>query len=253
MLSIAKSGIKKAARSFGFEITPVEERRYADFDEELSELIRAVAPYTLTTPERIEALVNAIRYIEKHGIAGDIAECGVWRGGSIMTVIKVLLSFNSTERNIYLYDTFEGMSAPTDEDRSFDNVSASRQMEEESAEDQASVWCRAGLDEVRDRVLSLGYPEEKIHFIRGKVEETIPDTLPGPLALLRLDTDFYESTRHELQHLYPLLSHQGIMIVDDYGHWQGCRQAVDEYFATLGKPVFLNRIDYTGRIMVKHS
>jgi len=96
-----------------------------------------------------------------------------------------------------------------------------------------------------------GYPAERIHYVKGKVEETIPATLPSRIALLRLDTDWYESTRHELQHLYPLLSTHGVLIIDDYGHWQGARQAVDEYFAASAEPVFLHRVDYTARLVVK--
>ena len=83
------------------------------------------------------------------------------------------------------------------------------------------------------------------------MEDTLPEQAPSRIALLRLDTDWYESTRHELIHLYPRLSQGGVLIVDDYGHWDGCRLAVDEYFATEADPVLLTRIDYTGRICVK--
>jgi hypothetical protein len=106
-------------------------------------------------------------------------------------------------------------------------------------------------DAVRDLLTSTGYPAERLHFVRGPVEETLPERAPGPLALLRLDTDWYESTRHELVHLYPLLGAGGVLIVDDYGHWEGCRRAVDEYFSAEAEPVLLNRIDYSGRIAVK--
>jgi O-methyltransferase len=104
---------------------------------------------------------------------------------------------------------------------------------------------------VRATLLETGYPAERLHLHRGPVEETLPRQSPGPLALLRLDTDWYKSTLHELEHLYPLLAGGGILIIDDYGHWQGARRAVDEYFAD-SPPLLLNRIDYTGRIAVKH-
>ena len=112
------------------------------------------------------------------------------------------------------------------------------------------IWCYAGLDEVRDNVLSTGYPEDKIHLVKGKVEDTIPGTLPGLLALLRLDTDWYESTKHELQFLYPLLHESGVLILDDYGYWDGARKAVDEYFEAFPNPPFLHRIDRSGRMIV---
>ena len=93
---------------------------------------------------------------------------------------------------------------------------------------------------------SLGSGPERIHFVEGKVEDTIPAHAPERIALLRLDTDWYESTRHELEHLYPRLSRGGVLIIDDYGHWQGARQAVDEYFGDA-HAALLNRIDYTAR------
>jgi hypothetical protein len=97
----------------------------------------------------------------------------------------------------------------------------------------------------------MGYPKEKLHYVQGKVEDTIPGAAPGQIALLRLDTDWYESTHHELIHLYPRLSAGGVLIVDDYGHWQGSRRAVDEWIAQTGARILLNRIDYTGRVAVK--
>ena len=97
-----------------------------------------------------------------------------------------------------------------------------------------------------------GYPEEKIHFVQGRVEETIPASAPDSISLLRLDTDWYESTKHELVHLFPRLSPSGVIIIDDYGHWKGCRKAVDEYFDTGDHPqLLLNRVDYSCRIAVK--
>src|SRR5437773_5710167 len=98
---------------------------------------------------------------------------------------------------------------------------------------------------------ATGYPTAKLHFVQGMVEETIPATVPARIAILRLDTDWYQSTRHELEHLYPLVSHIGVLIVDDYGYWKGARKAVDEYFARAQTPMLLHRIDSAGRIGVK--
>jgi len=109
-----------------------------------------------------------------------------------------------------------------------------------------------GQDAVRATLTQSGYPTGRLHFVRGPVETTLPEHAPERLALLRLDTDWYESTRHELQHLYPRLSEGGVLIVDDYGHWEGARRAVDEYFERHPPAPLLNRIDYTGRIAVKH-
>ena len=95
------------------------------------------------------------------------------------------------------------------------------------------------------------YP--RVEFVQGRVENTLPAAAPPEIAVLRLDTDWYESTRHELEHLYPRLVDGGVLIVDDYGYWQGARQAVDEYFGETGEAILLNRIDDTGRIAVKRA
>jgi hypothetical protein len=104
---------------------------------------------------------------------------------------------------------------------------------------------------VQRAVRSTGYDPGKIHLIKGKVEDTVPGAAPTKIALLRLDTDWYESTRHELEHLFPRLSPGGVIIIDDYGHWQGARRATDEFLAQHNIPLLLNRIDYTARIGVK--
>ena len=80
---------------------------------------------------------------------------------------------------------------------------------------------------------------------------SLPAQAPTAVALLRLDTDWYLSTKHEMEHLYPRLSAGGVLIVDDYGHWDGARQAVEEYFLTHGDKPLLARTDYTGRLAVK--
>jgi hypothetical protein len=228
----------------------------ADLSEALGDLtagerdiVAAARPYTMTSVARLASLVEAVNYCVRNRLPGDIAECGVWRGGSMMTIALTLLAHGDTSRHLWLYDTYEGMSEPTARDTSLTGESAAAQMRVAVAKEGG--WCAAGLDEVREHLHATGYPRDRLHFVQGKVEETIPAALPGPLALLRLDTDWYESTRHELQHLYPLLVPHGVLVIDDYGHWQGARQAVDEYFANAARPVYLHRIDYTGRLMIR--
>jgi len=211
--------------------------------------VARVKPFTLTSVERIAALLNAVNYVVTNHIPGDIAECGVWRGGSMMAVALALLSRGETSRALYLYDTYEGMSEPTQHDRSHDGVSAADQLARTPR--GTGDWCYASLEDVRSNLLATGYPKDKIHLVKGKVEETIPGTLPEHLSLLRLDTDWYESTKHELTHLFPLLDPKGVLILDDYGHWLGAKKAVDEYFREHPASVFLHRIDSTGRILVR--
>jgi len=223
----------------------------ADFDAKAAEIIRAVRAYTITSPERLFALIQAVRHVTAACVPGDVVECGVWRGGSMMAAALTLLAGADTKRGLYLFDTFEGMSPPGALDVSVDGQAASALLASPRTTDPKSPWCYAGIDEVRAAMRSTGYPLERVHYVQGRVEDTIPANAPARIAVLRLDTDWYESTRHELEHLYPLLSPGGVLIVDDYGHWAGCRKAVDEYLGARGIKLLLHRVDYTGRIAVK--
>jgi O-methyltransferase len=244
--------LKAALSRTGWELARSADRdtqALADLPEADRQIIQRVSPFTMTSLERRASLLGAVDHLVKHRIAGDIVECGVWRGGSMMAVALALMARGDTSRHLYLYDTFEGMSEPTAHDKALSGELAQAQLER--TDRGHPLWAVAGLDDVKANLASTGYPADRVHYVQGKVEDTIPATLPQQVALLRLDTDWYESTRHELQHLYPLLAKHGVLIIDDYGHWQGARQAVDEYFAQAAEPVFLHRVDYTARLHVK--
>lgn len=226
------------------------EERYRDMDPVFFDLYRACSPYTMTSIERMYAIYTAINYIVKHNIAGDIVECGVWRGGSCMMAIFQLQRLGDTSRKVYLYDTFKGMPVPTEADVRHDGQRIADRWETQKEGDH-NAWDYASFEDVKHNVQSTGYPESHIHYVQGRVEDTIPAQLPGAIALLRLDTDWYESTKHELIHLYPLLVSRGVLIIDDYGHWRGSRDAVDEYMKEQNLPLLLHRLDYTGRVAVK--
>jgi hypothetical protein len=220
-----------------------------DFDANDVALYRFVQPYTMTTKERVFALCRSVEYVVKHAIPGDIVECGVWKGGSMMAVARTLMA-QSEARTLHLFDTFEGMSEPSTVDRTFRGELASDLLDKA---DRASsnIWAYGALEEVKANLRRTGYDKKRIVFVQGKVEETIPARAPEQIALLRLDTDWYSSTYHELVHLYPRLSVGGVLIIDDYGHWEGARKAVDQYIEENRLKLLLNRIDYTGRICVK--
>ncbi|HEY4208183.1 MAG TPA: TylF/MycF/NovP-related O-methyltransferase [Puia sp.] len=222
-----------------------------DFDPVHTDIYEKVKNHTMTSPERIYSLLEAVRYVETNNIPGSIVECGVWKGGSMMAVAQMLRKMGMESRDLYLYDTFEGMSEPEDMDQTYSGQQASELLNKDADKEKNLIWAYSTLDTVKEGMQSTGYPGEKIHYIKGKVEDTIPATIPSRIALLRLDTDWYESTRHELVHLFPLLSRTGVLILDDYGHWAGAKRAVDEYFAEHRQPLLLNRIDETGRIAVK--
>ncbi len=248
-----KKIIKKFFSFLGYEIVTKNGNQFIsqDIEKEYHDIIMGCMPYTLTSVERIYGLISSVKYVVESNISGDIVECGVWRGGSVLASINLLLKLEDTDRNIWLYDTFEGMSEPTKEDYSFRSGDAREKFNETKFNNKSSSWCYASLEDVKNTLSFSSYPKENVHYIKGMVEETIPKLIPERIALLRLDTDWYESTKHELEYLYPLLAPGGILIIDDYGHWDGCRKAVDEYFSTLKKKPLLIRLDYTGRLAIK--
>ncbi|MGH8823985.1 MAG: TylF/MycF/NovP-related O-methyltransferase [Jiangellaceae bacterium] len=219
-----------------------------DFDEDFRAIITAVRPYTMTGSDKLHALISATKYIHDHAIPGDVVECGVWRGGSMHAVARVLDAAGDHSRDLYLFDTFEGMPPPTARDRRLDGRSAAKLLA--ASEKSANVWAYATLEDVRAGFETVPYPAERIHYVQGKVEDTVPERAPAQISLLRLDTDWYESTRHELEHLYGRLVSGGVLIIDDYGWWQGSRDATEEFLRRTDERLLLVRAG-SGRIAVK--
>jgi len=221
-----------------------------DKDKKFIKIYGKCKKYTMTSKERMYSLYKAVEYIINAKIPGDFVECGVWRGGSTMLIALTLLELNATNRKIYLYDTFEGMAKPTQNDFQLrDESSHASDAWKKNQKKNHNSWCYSAISQVKKNMNSTKYPKNNMIFIKGKVEETIPKKIPVHIALLRLDTDFYESTKHELTHLFPLVLKKGVLIIDDYGYWAGSKKAVDEYF--YNKPILLNRIDNSGRIGIK--
>jgi O-methyltransferase len=225
---------------------------HAGMEPEFLELYGRCAEFTMTSVERMYALYKATEHVVKAGVPGDLVECGVWRGGSSMLSALALQRLGDEERTIYLYDTFEGMSEPDERDVSFRGDVATGKWQRLKV-GEVNEWCYSPLEEVEANMLSTGIDRDRLRFVKGKVEDTLPATMPERISLLRLDTDWYESTYHELRHLFPLLSTGGVLIVDDYGHWEGAREATDRYLAEVDAPILLNRVDYTGRVGVRVS
>lgn len=220
-----------------------------DYDDAAQATIRDVKPWTMTSPEKLNALILSVRHIVKHEIPGDIVECGVWRGGSMQAAARTLLEAGDTSRHLYLFDTYEGMSAPTDKDRrGHDGASAADLLQ--TSPKESGVWAVATLDDVQQGMHRIGYPQDKIHYVQGMVEETVPVGAPDRISILRLDTDWYESTKHELEHLYTRLSSGGVLLLDDYGWWDGAKTAVDEWLEETGERLLLLRMA-EGRVAVK--
>jgi len=206
--------------------------------------------YTMTSRERMYSVFQAARYIARAGIHGAVVECGVWRGGSSMMAALTFQAEGDRDRRVWLYDTFEGMPEPGAEDFGLHGEDAHAEWWR-NQRSEINEWCYAPREEVTANLLGTGLRREQLELVEGKVEDTIPARVPERIALLRLDTDWYESTYHELVHLFPLLSPGGVLILDDYGQWGGVRKAVDQYLDEQGIHLLLSRIDYAGRLAIK--
>ena len=151
-----------------------------------------------------------------------------------------------------MYDTFEGMTQPEKQDVGWDGNDLRKMWERDTAQKENPWWGYGGtIEEVRDTVYASNYPKDNFVFVKGPVEDIVPDTVPEKIALLRLDTDWYSSTYHELVHLYPLIGAGGILIIDDYGWCRGARQATDQYIKENKLDLFLNRVDESVRLAIK--
>ena len=243
----------KLERSYDYQsIMAQDQIRHglAHLEPEFLTLYENCRPYTMTSWERLYALYKSVRYVVENKIPGDLVECGVWRGGSMRLAAHVLVSLGVTDRTLFLYDTFEGMTQP-DRTVDVDFFGNNAIADWTEAQRHGVKWAYSPIEEVRETMAQVRYPMARIKLIKGAVEQTIPDTVPNRIALLRLDTDWYASTRHEMEHLYPLLSPQGVLILDDYGHYQGAGRAVDEYFANQSAKPLLQRVDYSCRLAIK--
>jgi hypothetical protein len=223
-----------------------------DLEAEFLRLVESCRDATMTSIERMYALYQATCHVTDRAVPGDLVECGVWRGGSVMLMAATLLARGCADRTIWLYDTFAGVPPPCDDDvQEMSGRGAAEILREREPSDDDPFWGIAPRARVEENLRRTGYPMDRFRLVEGDVLATLPGDAPARVAILRLDTDWYRSTRHELEHLYPRLSPGGVLIVDDYGYWRGARKAVDEYFQTAGARPLLSRIDYTGRMCVK--
>jgi len=219
-------------------------------DKQIIKFINISSKFSMTGHSRMHLLSQAILNVKEKGLEGDFVECGVWKGGNIL-LYKYINDFYDLNKNIFAYDTFEGMTKPEDIDMDFYGTSAKKYlMASRKSQILDNIHCFATIDRVKKNILEYANLEN-INFIVGPVEKTllIKKNLPKKISVLRLDTDWYSSTKIELEILYPKLVDGGVLIIDDYGSWQGCKKATDEYF--FGKKKWLHVYDYTCRYLVK--
>ena len=234
----ARRLVNRVIQPFGIKVSGIEQFR----DSQRDRIFERVRDFTQTSRERVSVLCDAIEHVVRNNIKGDFVECGVWRGGSAMAAALTLLDLKVEIRDIHLFDTFAGMPPTTSEDW---EIHTGKPAQHEVGGTPMNL---VSLEEVRDNMASTGYDMTRVHFYQGLVEDTVPMHAPEKIAVLRLDTDWYASTKHELEHLWPRVTVNGFLLIDDYGHYAGAKKAVDEYFKGES---FLFRIDYTGRLVMK--
>src|SRR5256885_13328014 len=185
-------------------------------------------PDTLTSDERLQALTDAVRYVVRGNVPGEFAECGVWRGGSVLAMLLTLIEEGVADRDVHLFDTFEGMTAPTEHDVSSIDPPALQTWSQTEGKAWSQFFDESifNLEQVREALTTSGYPAHRLHFVKGPVEDTLTTNAPNQLALLRLDPDWHQSTKHQLAHLYPRLETGGVLILDDSGPWDSPPAAV---------------------------
>ena len=214
-------------------------------------LIDLISKYSMTPKIRIYNLIQALRHLEHNEVQGDYVECGVWKGGNLILFKKFLEKNNLISKKIYAYDTFEGMTTPSSYDYNLSTKESAENILKGDKDRKTNNWGICSLEDVKSNILKTVGNLDSIEFVKGPVEETLNNKIPNKISLLRLDTDWYSSTKKELEVLYDNVTPGGIIIIDDYGHWSGTKKAVDEFF--LNKYVWMHYVDYACRLIIKDN
>ena len=207
---------------------------------------------TMVGGRALLATCAACKYATLNDVAGDFVECGVWRGGNAIAA-KMIFDAYGSNKKVWLFDTFAGMTQPSESDFNIASRQPAINKFYATQRNTHNEWCYASLADVKNNFVIAGADLTNVRFVVGDVLQTLADqaNLPQQIAVLRLDTDWYESSKIEMEVLYPLLSTNGVLLIDDYDNWAGQRKAIDEYFAQpeITKPN-LHRVG-ANRVVIK--
>jgi O-methyltransferase len=252
MLLLLKKIFNQFVKYFGYSIYNIHKTddyiRIQEISNYENELINKCKKYSMTPKLRMWALIQSFHHIVNKKIEGEFVECGIWKGGNIILLLNLLEKFN-IKRKVYGFDTFEGMSEPSSVDIKYNQMIA-KDIQLKNFINQTK-WNYSSIEDVKKNIKNNTANYNQSVLIKGKVENTLLDekNIPNKISILRLDTDFYESTKIELDVLYKRLSIGGVLIIDDYGNWLGAKKAVDEFFNN--KKTWLHYIDRTCRLLIK--
>jgi O-methyltransferase len=257
MNRIAKT-VNSISKKFGYRLIKIEKSNWSDGFVGISKFEKSIlnicSQYSMTGFERMYFLIKAIEQIKNNKIQGDFVECGVWKGGNLILFQKMIEKFK-LKKKIYAFDTFEGMTAPQKVDQTFlgeSSIAIFKKLKRKKIDPKKNtVMAECSIEDVKNNFRKNTNNNKNLICIKGPVEKTlqIKKNLPKKISILRLDTDWYQSTKIELIKLFPLVEKKGIIIIDDYGYWKGARKAVDEYFKNKNLTMF--KIDFTGRLIIK--
>lgn len=208
-------------------------------DEEFWELYEVGKRFSMIHVTGFHNIYTSVKYVCENQVSGDFVECGVWLGGASIFAALAFEKFGGANRKVYLYDTFAGFPENSYDVRHGERVRGPRYRNFRKA--------------VEANLKGAGVKPEAYEIVEGPVEETLERDLPSSISILRLDTDHYSSTKKEMVTLYPVLSEAGVLIIDDYGAYEGSRRAVDEYLKSANAPLMLTRVDKGIRSALKLS
>lgn len=274
MRSLMKRVITRLFNAAGFDLVRrrppreanlnIDEHLGYELEAEATECIRMVRDNTMLSKRRLVTLYQQVAYCEEHNIPGDFVECGVWKGGATGMMALANLRKATQRRHLHLFDAFQEICEP---DAAVDGERALREVREftgRGGHDKGTLQPLTGfydflggpgtLDENRQLLeKTIGYPAEFLHYHVGWFQETLPAVHEkiGPIAILRLDGDWYASTKVCLEYLFDKVVKGGMVIIDDYGTYEGCRKAVDEFMTHRGIKAYLIPVDNDCRFLIK--
>jgi hypothetical protein len=246
--------IRPGLAAFGYRLAETRfDRPPGELSMDELSVINQVHKQILThsSKQRLYATALAVDYVNRAGLKGAFVECGIWKGGNAIVAKKVADSRGDL-REFFLYDTFSGHLPPGSKDVSLEDGSSASEKYESIVKASGS-WAAVSVQEVKKYFGNLNVSTENVRFIEGDMMSTLrdPKLVPASISVLRLDTDWYEPTKLQLEELWPKLEIGGVLLLDDYGHWAGSKAAVDEYFAANGINVLLTFSDWSGRAAIK--
>ena len=260
-----KKLIKRILRRFGVEVSKakrnvgisfyneIDLKIGYEFEKEANEAIKIVRKQTMLPYINLVTLYEQVLYCEKGNIEGDLVECGVWKGGAVGLMALANIKNGTIKRKLHLFDAFEEICAPNkdiDGDRAINDVkklAGAKALINGELKPLKGIYDSFGgpsdINECKSLIEdTIGYPSNYVNYHKGWFQNTIPFKSKEikKIAILRLDGDWYESTKVCLDNLYDKVVQNGFIIFDDYGWYDGCKKAVDEFFKSRNEIYYLH-------------